>query len=259
MNSINFHPGLSENERIRYARHLNIQEVGEEGQLKLKSASVLIAGAGGLGSASAIYLAAAGIGRIGIIDSDQIDLSNLQRQILHDSMNIGIPKVISAQKKLSALNPEVQVDALHKRITNKNVNEIIKNYMFVVDATDNFKTRYMLNEICVKQQKPFIYGAVYQFFGQMSVFYSAKGPCFRCVFQKIPSVQFSKANQGIGVVSMVPGTIGTLQAIEVLKLILGIGNPSIGRLVLFDGLEMRFQEIRTRKNSACPTCGKHQI
>ncbi|HUV15477.1 MAG TPA: molybdopterin-synthase adenylyltransferase MoeB [Pelolinea sp.] len=246
---------LSNEEKIRYARHLNIPEIGEAGQCKLKAASVLIVGAGGLGSASSIYLAAAGIGRIGIIDSDFVELSNLQRQILHDTVRIGMAKVESARKRLAEINPEIEIDVYQERVSVESDKSLFKDYPIILDASDNFDTRYVLNEVCVKEKKIFIYGAIFQFYGQMSVFDATRGPCFRCVFQKIPSEEFAKANQGIGVVGALPGTIGTMQAIEAIKLILEIGEPSIGRLILYDGMDMRFQEIQTRKDPACPVCG----
>jgi len=246
---------LSPEEMIRYQRHLNIPEIGESGQLKLKKASVLIVGAGGLGSASAFYLAAAGVGTIGIVDSDKVEISNLQRQILHDSKSIGQFKVNSAKRRLNDLNPNVKVNAYPLRLLKGMDLSIFDGYPIIVDATDNFETRYFLNEICVQQRKAFIYGAIFQFFGQMSVFDASKGPCFRCVFRNEPSNEFAQANQGLGVVGALPGTIGTLQAIEVIKLFLAIGNPAVGRLLLFDGLEMSVQEIITKKDPLCPICG----
>jgi sulfur-carrier protein adenylyltransferase/sulfurtransferase len=246
---------LSPEEKIRYQRHLNIPEIGENGQLTLKMASVLVVGAGGLGSASACYLAAAGVGTIGIVDSDKVELSNLQRQILHDSRSIGRFKVESAKQRLNDLNPNVRINTYNLRLLKGMDLSIFEEYPIIVDATDNFETRYFLNEICVQQRKIFIYGSIFQFFGQMSVFDASKGPCFRCVFRNEPSNEYAQANQGLGVVGALPGTIGTLQAIEVIKLILTIGNPAIGRLLLFDGLEMSIQEIITKKDPLCPVCG----
>jgi adenylyltransferase/sulfurtransferase len=246
---------LSPEEKVRYQRHLNIPEIGESGQLQLKNASTLIVGAGGLGSASSLYLAAAGVGSIGIIDSDKVELSNLQRQILHDSQSIGRFKVDSAQQRLNDINPTIKVNTYNLRVLKGMDLSIFDEYPTIIDATDNFETRYFLNEICVQKRKVFIYGAIFQFFGQMSVFDATKGPCFRCVFRNEPSAEFANANQGMGVVGALPGTIGTLQAIEAIKQILGIGNPAIGRLLLFDGLEMHFQEIITKKDPACPVCG----
>jgi molybdopterin/thiamine biosynthesis adenylyltransferase len=246
---------LSNEEKIRYQRHLNIPEIGESGQIRLKNASVLIVGAGGLGSASSLYLAAAGLGRLGIIDSDKVELSNLQRQILYDTTKIGFPKVGAARDHLSAINPDIKVDAYQLRVDEGMDETLFDEYPIIIDATDNFETRYFLNRVCVQKEKVFVYGAIYQFYGQMSVFDSSKGPCFQCVFKNEPSKKYIKANQGPGVLGAVPGTIGTLQAIEAIKQILNIGDAFVNRLLLFDGLEMRFQEITIRKDPACPVCG----
>ena len=226
---------LDSEEKIRYTRHFNVPEIGEAGQKKLKEASVLIVGAGGLGSASSLYLAAAGIGKIGIVDSDVVDLSNLQRQIVHSMDSIGKPKVDSARNRLAGLNPSIEIRGIHERITPETIKEISADYSIVIDATDNFETRYLLNDACVQSKKPLIYGAIFQFYGQMSVFDASKGPCFRCVFREIPTEEVIKANRGVGVVSPIPGVIGTLQAVETIKLILKVGTPLIGKLLLFDG------------------------
>lgn len=247
---------LSESEKIRYARHLSIPAIGEAGQLALKSASVLVIGAGGLGSASASYLAAAGVGRIGIVDSDSVELSNLQRQIMHGMSTVGVEKVMSAKRRLEDINPNVEVQPYHTRVESRNVRELLEDYSLVVDATDNFETRYLINRACVEMEKTFVYGAVYQFYGQMSVFSATKGPCFQCVFRKIPSVDYMRANQGVGVVGALPGLIGSLQALETIKLILGIGSSTIGRLLLYDGLAMSFQEIQVEKDPGCPICSE---
>ena len=247
---------LSNNEKARYARHLNVPEIGESGQLKLKEASVLIIGAGGLGSASSLYLTAAGVGKIGIVDSDKVDLSNLQRQIVHSMNSIGSLKVDSAKDRLLGLNPSIEIIGIHERITDKSVKEIIASYSIVIDATDNFETRYLLNDACVQTKKPLIYGAIFQFYGQMSVFDSEKGPCFRCVFREIPTEEVILANRGVGVVSPIPGVIGTLQAVEAIKMILNVGTPAFGKLMLFDGLQMQFQQISIRKDPSCPVCGR---
>jgi molybdopterin/thiamine biosynthesis adenylyltransferase len=249
-------PQLLESEKIRYARHLNIPEIGEEGQLKLKASSVLMVGAGGLGSSSATYLAAAGVGRIGIIDSDKVELSNLQRQILHSTSSLGTVKVESAKKRLADINPLITIDTYHERIGQDNVKELLGDYPIVVDATDNFDTRYLINQACVTLKKIFVYGAVFQFYGQMSVFDAAKGPCFQCVFRKIPSAEYMRANQGVGVVGALPGMIGSIQALETIKILLGIGSPAIGRLLLYDGLAMSFQDVRVEKDPGCPVCSK---
>jgi adenylyltransferase/sulfurtransferase len=246
---------LNSSEKTRYIRHFNVPEIGESGQLKLKNASVLIVGAGGLGSASSLYLTAAGIGKIGMVDSDKVELSNLQRQILHSMKSIGTPKVDSARDRLQGLNPSVEIVGIYERITTETVKEIFSDYSIVIDATDNFETRYLLNDVCVQTKKPLIYGAIFQFYGQLSVFDAEKGPCFRCVFREIPTDEVIQANRGIGIVSPVPGVIGTLQAVETIKLILKIGTPSIGKLMLFDGLQMLFQQISVRKDPNCPVCG----
>jgi molybdopterin/thiamine biosynthesis adenylyltransferase len=249
---------LNKDEKIRYTRHFNIPEIGENGQIKLKEASILIVGAGGLGSASALYLAAAGIGKIGIVDSDLVELSNLQRQIIHCMKSIGTAKVDSAKDRLLGMNPSVEIFGIHARITPETIDEIAGDYPIVIDATDNLETRYLLNAVCVRMKKVFVYGAVYQFYGQMSVFDSGKGPCFRCVFRELPTEEVIKANRGVGVLSPVPGVIGTLQAVETIKLILNIGTSLIGKLLLFDGMQMQFQEISVRKDNACPVCGKRK-
>jgi len=249
---------LSEIEKKRYARNLLVPEIGQKGQLSLKNSSVIIIGAGGLGTASSLYLAAAGVGKIGILDSDLVELSNLQRQVIHNTSTVGLPKVESAKRKLDDLNPLVKIISYHLRISGNNAPGVIKDYDIVIDATDNFKTRYLLNHFCVELNKPFIFGAVYQFSGQMSVFDASKGPCFRCVFKNRPDVEQPDKNKEIGIVGAVPGTIGTLQAVEALKLILKKGNPSVGRLILYDGLEMSFQEILVSKDPDCIDCGNHE-
>ncbi len=245
---------LNEQELIRYARHLNISDLGKNGQLKIKDTSVLIAGCGGLGSASALYLAAAGIGKICLVDSDLVELSNLQRQIIHSTESIGQQKVISGKNRLNSLNPNVEVIALHTRIENHNVREIISDYEIVIDATDNFDARYTLNRASVEKRVPFIYGAIYQFSGQASVFNYKGGPCFQCVFQHPPTEEFKAANRGVGVVGALPGVIGSIQALETIKLSTGIGTPLAGRLLIFDGLAMQFKEISVKKNHHCPVC-----
>jgi len=244
---------LTFDEMQRYARHILLPQVGTEGQRRLKSASVLVVGVGGLGSPASLYLAAAGVGHLGLVDGDVVDESNLQRQVLYATAEVGAPKVAAARDRLHALNPHIHIDTYPHRLTPENAEAIIAQYDIIVDGTDNFASRYLLNDTAVLQNKPFVYGAIAQFDGQISVFYAAKGPCYRCVFPKAPSQNFANA----GVLGALPGVVGTLEATEALKLILGIGKPLIGRLLLYDALAMQFDLIRLRKNPKCPVCGKH--
>lgn len=248
---------LSREEVLRYSRHLILPDVGLEGQRKLKAASVLVVGSGGLGSPICLYLAAAGVGRIGIVDYDVVDLSNLQRQILHSTPRIGTPKVESARKRLQELNPHVQVETCNEVLTSENMERIAAGYDILVDGTDNFPTRYLLNDYAALSGKPYVYGSIFRFEGQVSVFDARQGPCYRCLFPEPPPPGMVPTCAEGGVMGVLPGTIGTLQATEVIKLILGIGSPLIGRLLLYDALEGSFQTIQLRKNPACVVCGEH--
>lgn len=248
---------LSREEVLRYSRHLILPDVGLEGQRKLKAASVLVVGSGGLGSPICLYLAAAGVGRIGIVDYDVVDLSNLQRQILHSTPRIGTPKVESARKRLQELNPHVQVETCNEVLTSENMERIAAGYDILVDGTDNFPTRYLLNDYAALSGKPYVYGSIFRFEGQVSVFDARQGPCYRCLFPEPPPPGMVPTCAEGGVMGILPGTIGTLQATEAIKLILGIGSPLIGRLLLYDALEGSFQTIQLRKNPACVVCGEH--
>ena len=247
-------PELTPRETLRYSRHLLIPEIGPEGQRKLKAASVLIVGAGGLGSAAALYLAAAGVGRLGLVDSDVVEESNLQRQVIHGMGTVGKPKVESARLRLMDLNPAARVDAFHQAFTSANATQIAAEYEVVVDCSDNLPTRYLTNDLCVLTGKPNVYGAVFRFDGQASVFYAKEGPCYRCLFPQ-PPLPEQVASGAQGVLSMLPGTIGTIQATEALKLILGIGSPLIGRLLLYNALDMSFDLVKIKKRLDCAACG----
>ncbi len=250
-------PELSQEEIKRYSRHLLIPEVGMEGQRKLRRASVLIVGSGGLGSPVALYLAAAGVGRIGIVDYDVIDASNLQRQVLYNTSGVGMPKVESARRRLLELNPLIQVDAYDTAFTSENARQIAEPYDILVDGTDNFPTRYLINDLSVFTRKPYVYGSIFRFEGQVSVFDARVGPCYRCLFPEPPPPGSTPSCSEAGVFGVLPGTIGTLQATETLKLVLGIGEPLTGKLLLYDALEMNFLTVQLRKNPACKVCGEH--
>jgi adenylyltransferase/sulfurtransferase len=247
---------FSQDELYRYSRHLMVPEIGLQGQAKLKSASVLIVGAGGLGSPAALYLAAAGVGRIGIVDDDVVDSSNLQRQVLHGSSQIGCPKVESARERMLDLNPYIQVEAYLESFDQKNAEHIAEGYDLLLDCTDNFATRYLINDLCVLTHRPVIYGAVYRFEGQVSVFDASKGACYRCLFPEPPPEGAAPACGEAGVFSITPGIIGTLQAVEALKLILGTGELLTNKLLMVDALAMSFRTINLRKNPQCPLCGE---
>lgn len=242
----------------RYSRHLRLPEVGEEGQRKLESACVVIIGAGGLGSPSAFYLAAAGVGTLVLADDDVVDRSNLQRQILHTDARIGVSKVQSAAQTLTSLNPRTRIAGLNERVTSANVEDLIGDANVVIDGADNFPARYLLNDACVRLEKPLVYGAVHRFEGQASVFDAGRqrghAPCYRCLFPQPPLAEFAPNCAEAGVLGVLPGVIGLLQATEALKLILGIGEPLIGRLLMFDALSMRFRETRLAPDPDCPVC-----
>jgi adenylyltransferase/sulfurtransferase len=248
---------LTNEEIERYSRHLIMPEVGMDGQKKLKAASVLLIGAGGLGSPLALYLTAAGIGRIGLVDYDVVDYTNLQRQIIHGTKDVGRPKLASAKESMLAINPFVQVDTYEVPLTSANALEIMEPYDVIIDGTDNFPTRYLTNDACVLLGKPNVYGSIFRFEGQLSVFYAKEGPCYRCLFPEPPPPGAVPSCAEGGVLGILPGTVGAMQATEAIKLILGIGDSMIGRLVLYDALNMEFTEVKLRKNPNCPVCGEN--
>ena len=247
---------LTEAEREQYARHLTLEEVGEAGQIQLKKAKVLCVGAGGLGSAAAMYLAAAGVGRLGIVDDDRVDRSNLQRQVLHTVDRLGWPKTESARRTLAALNPHVEVATHEERLTSANVDGILSAYDMVLDGSDNFPTRYLLSDACVKHGKPNIHGSVYRFEGQVTVLWPGRGPCYRCLFPEPPPSGSVPSCAETGVLGALPGVVGLLQAIEALKIILGKGDLLLGRLLTFSALEARFREFTVKANPECPYCSR---
>jgi sulfur-carrier protein adenylyltransferase/sulfurtransferase len=250
--------GLDAPKRARYSRHLLIPEVGEPGQLKLLDSKILLIGAGGLGSPASLYLAAAGVGRIGIVDADVVDESNLQRQIVHSTERLGEAKVDSAKRTVEALNPDVEVVAYKERLTSENVERILADgWDAIVDGADNFPTRYLVNDASVWHGIPVVHGSIYRFEGQVTVFKPGAGPCYRCLFPAPPPPELAPSCAEGGVLGVLPGIIGSLQANEALKLALGIGEPLIGRLLLFDALATEFSEVRLRRDAACPVCGEH--
>src|SRR4029077_19509514 len=251
-------PTLTNDEINRYSRHLIMPEVGVEGQRKLKAAKVLCIGAGGLGSPVAMYLAAAGVGRLGIVDFDTVDFSNLQRQILHGTPDVGRSKLASAKDRLNALNPNVQIDTYETALSSQNALQIFEPYDIVVDGTDNFPTRYLVNDACVLLGKPNAYGSIFRFEGQASVFATKDGPCYRCLYPEPPPPGLVPSCAEGGVLGILPGLVGVIQATEAIKLILGKGSPLIGRLLLVDALDMKFRELKLRKNPDCPACGTHR-
>ena len=255
--SSNGAPQLSNEEIARYSRHLIMPEVALDGQKKLKQARVLTIGAGGLGSPLALYLAAAGVGTLGIVDFDVVDESNLQRQIIHGTSDLGRPKMESARDRINDINPNVRVETYEEPLSSENAMEIFKDFDIVVDGTDNFPTRYLVNDACVLSGKPNVYGSIFRFEGQASVFYAEEGPCYRCLYPEPPPPGLVPSCAEGGVLGILPGAIGTIQATETVKLILGIGEPLIGRLLLYDALGMRFREMKLRKDPNCPVCGEN--
>jgi molybdopterin/thiamine biosynthesis adenylyltransferase/rhodanese-related sulfurtransferase len=250
--------GLDAPRRARYSRHLLIPEVGEEGQLKLLDSKVLLIGAGGLGSPASLYLAAAGVGRVGIVDADVVDESNLQRQIVHSTESLGEPKVESAKRAVEALNPDVEVVAYKERLTSENIERILADgWDVIVDGADNFPTRYLVNDASIWHKIPVVHGSIYRFEGQVTVFKPYEGPCYRCLFPTPPPPELAPSCAEGGVLGVLPGVIGSLQASEALKLALGIGEPLIGRLLLFDALAATFDEVKLRRDPDCPVCGEH--
>jgi adenylyltransferase/sulfurtransferase len=250
-------PELSGDEIKRYSRHLIMPEVGVEGQRKLKAAKVLCIGAGGLGSPAAMYLAAAGIGTIGIVDFDVVDFSNLQRQLLHGTPDVGRSKLASAKDRLNALNPNVQIDTYEEALTSANALRLFEPYDVILDGTDNFPTRYLVNDACVLTGKPNAYGSIFRFEGQASVFATKDGPCYRCLYPEPPPPGLVPSCAEGGVFGVLPGIIGVIQATETIKLVLGVGEPLIGRFLIYDALRMRFRELKLRKDADCPVCGTH--
>ncbi len=248
---------LSAEQRERYSRHLLLPEVGIEGQQKLLDAKVLLLGAGGLGSPAALYLAAAGVGTLGILDNDEVDLSNLQRQVIHSTDRIGVSKVDSAEQTIVALNPGVEVEKHNLRLGPENIMEILPGYDIVVDGLDNFPTRYLLNDASVRLQIPVVSAAILGFEGQLSVFKPYDGPCYRCLFPVPPPAELAPSCGANGVLGVLPGTMGLLQATEVIKLILGEGEPLIGRLLMYDALAARMTEVKVRRDPHCPICSRH--
>lgn len=248
---------LTHAEIARYSRHLLLPEVGLEGQKRLKAARVLLIGTGGLGAPVALYLAAAGVGKLGIVDFDFVDVSNLQRQIIHNTKDINRPKVASAKDKIKAINPEIQVVTYNTTLSSKNALEIIGEYDLVVDGTDNYPTRYLINDACVLLGKPLVYGSIFQFEGQASVFYAGEGPCYRCLYPEPPPPGLVPSCAEGGVVGVLPGIIGTIQAAEAIKLIVGGSESLIGRLLLFDVWQMKQCELRLERAPDCPVCGEH--
>src|SRR5881296_1007005 len=249
---------LTNDEILRYSRHLIMPEVGMEGQQKLKAARVLCIGAGGLGSPLALYLAAAGVGTLGIVDFDVVDYTNLQRQIIHSTADVGRPKLDSAANKLKAMNPFLNIQKFNTRLSSDNALELFRDFEIIADGTDNFPTRYLVNDACVLTGKPNVYGSIFRFEGQASVFAMKEGPCYRCLYPEPPPPGLVPSCAEGGVLGVLPGIVGSIQAMETIKLILGRGDNLVGRLLLFDALGMKFRELKLRKNPNCPMCGTHR-
>ena len=250
---------LTPDELTRYSRHLTLPHVGIDGQLRLRAARVLLIGAGGLGSPVALYLAAAGIGTIGLVEFDVVDVTNLQRQVLHGTADIGRPKIESAQDTLHSLNPHVQLQSHRERLTSANALDIFRDYDIVVDGTDNFATRYLANDACVLLSKPYVYGSIFRFDGQASVFIANDAPCYRCLYAEPPPAAMVPNCAEGGVLGVLPGLIGTIMATEVIKLVVGIGETLAGRLLLVDSLALSFRQVRVSRDPACPMCGTRTI
>ena len=247
---------MTQEQSLRYARHTMLPEVGEKGQVKLLQSKVLCLGAGGLGSPSGLYLAAAGVGTIGFVDDDVVDQSNLQRQILHATDRVGLPKVESASIAIGKLNPDVKVIQHQTRLSSDNVLDIIKDYDLIVDGADNFPTRYLLNDAALKLNKPVVHASIYRFEGQVTSFLPYEGPCYRCLYPSPPPPDMAPSCQEAGVLGVLCGVIGSLQANEAIKILLGIGKPLAGRLLMFDALGLKFRELKLRRDPTCPTCGE---
>src|SRR5207244_9596454 len=252
-------PMLSNEEVARYSRHLIMPEVGMTGQRKLKAASVLMIGTGGLGAPLGMYLAAAGVGRLGLVDFDVVDASNLQRQIIHGTKDVGRPKIASARDRIEDINPHVEIETHETRLTSENALRLFVNYDVIADGTDNFPTRYLVNDACVLTGKPNVYGSIFRFEGQASVFWAERGPCYRCLYPEPPPPGLVPSCAEGGVLGVLPGIVGSIQAMETIKLILGSGDHLMGRLLLFDALGMRFRELKLRRNPKCPMCGVNRV
>lgn len=248
---------LSENQRERYARHLVLEGFGEVGQKRLLEAKVLVIGTGGLGSPVTLYLAASGVGTIGLVDSDVVDLSNLQRQIIHTTKDLNRLKVESAKDKASAINPEIKINTYHMFVDANNIRSLIREYDFIVDCTDNFGCKFLINDACVLEQKPFCHGAILRFGGQLMTYVPKKGPCYRCVFEDLPPKDSVPTSKEVGIVGVVPGVIGTLQATEVIKYFIGSGDLLVGYLLTYDALTMTFRKVKISNNDECLVCGKN--